>query len=117
MLLATGQAAAALEVFEGLEDAAEREWGKALAYVELGHKADSDAAVMNLESNFADTRAYAIAQVHVYRSEIEQAFKWLDHAYGERDRNLTVIKADPYMKPLRDDRRYRSLLRKMNLPE
>lgn len=117
VLLATGQAAAALEVFEELEDAGDREWGKALAYFELRRKADSDTAVINLESNFADTRAYEIAQVRAYRSEIDQAFKWLDHAYREHDRHLAVIKADPYMKPLRDDPRYRSLLRAINLPE
>ncbi len=117
VLLATGQAAAALEVLEELEDAGDREWVKALAYFELGRKAESDTAVINLESKFADTRAYEIAQLHVYRSEIDQAFKWLDDAYRKHDRHLAVIKADPYMKPLRDDPRYGSLLRKMNLPE
>ncbi len=117
VLLATAQAAAALEAFEQLEDAGEREWGKALAYAALDRKADSDTAVMNLERNFADTRAYEIAQVHVYRGEIDQAFNWLEHAYEDHDRSLALIKADPYMKPLRDDPRYRSLLRKMNLPE
>jgi TolB-like protein len=117
VLLATGQAAAALAVFDELEDAGDREWGKALAYFELGRKADSDTAVMNLESNFAETHAYQIAQVHVYRSEIDQAFNWLDHAYREHDRSLSVIKADPFMKTLRGDPRYRALVRKMNLPE
>jgi TolB-like protein/Tfp pilus assembly protein PilF len=117
VLLATGQAAEALTLFEQLEDAGDREWGKALAYFSLGRKADSDTAVMNLESNFAESNAYQIAQVHVYRREIDQGFKWLDQAYREHDRRLAIIKADPLMATLRGEPRYAALLRKMNLPE
>ena len=117
VLLATDQAAAALTLFEQLEDAGDREWGKAMAYFALGRKAESDTAVANLESNFAETRTYQIARVHAYRREIDQAFKWLDRAYQKRDPDLAMIKADSFMRTLRNDHRYGALLRKVNLPE
>jgi hypothetical protein len=117
VLLATGQAAAALTAFEQLEKEGDREWGKALAYFALGRKADSDTALMNLARNFGEPQAYEIAQVHAYRGEIDQAFEWLDHAYRLHARGLAKIKVDSYLTPLRGDPRYKAFVRKMNLPE
>jgi TolB-like protein/Tfp pilus assembly protein PilF len=117
VLLATGQATAALTEFEQFEDEGDREWGKALAYFALGRKTESDTALMNLEKNFGQTHAYSIAQVHAYRREIDQALEWLDHAYRLHAAELAQIKADSYLTPLRSDPRYQAMLRKMNLPE
>ncbi len=108
---------AALRVFEQLENAADREWGKGLAYFALGRKADSDTAVRSLERNSGETHAYEIAQVHAYRGEIEQTFEWLDRAYRHHERTLTLIKADAFMATVREYPRYKAFLRKMNLPE
>jgi TolB-like protein len=117
VLLATGQAATALTVFEQLENPGDREWGKALAYFALGRKADSDTAVMSLERKFAQSYSYEIAQAHAYRGEIDEAFEWLDHAYQQRERSTTYIKTDQFMTKLRGEPRYKAFLRKMNLPE
>jgi TolB-like protein len=117
VLLATGRAADALTAFEQLKDEGDREWGKALAYFALGRKAESDTAVVNLERNFANTEAYGIAQIHANRSEIDQAFQWLDHAYRQHDRQLALIKIDLLMAPLRGDPRFKAFIRKMDLPE
>jgi len=43
------------------------------------------------------------------------ALQWLDRAYAHKDTLLWAIKSDPLLTPLRDDPRYKSLLRKMNL--
>jgi TolB-like protein/Tfp pilus assembly protein PilF len=117
VLLATGQAAAALTAFEQIENEGDRDWGKALAYFALGRKADSDTALMNLEKNFGETHAYDIAQVHAYRGEIDQAFEWLDRAYRLHAPGLAKIKVDSYMTALRGEPRYKAFVRKLNLPE
>jgi adenylate cyclase len=100
-----------------LVDEDDREWGKALANFALGRKADSDAALMNLETRFAETDAYNIAGVHAYRGEIDDTFRWLDRAYRQHDPNLDFIKTDRDFGKLRGDPRYKTFLRKMNLPE
>jgi adenylate cyclase len=117
VLLVTGQLAAALTAFEQLESGDDREWGKALAYSALGRKADSDSALADLKTRFAGTDAYSIAQVHAYRGEIDEAFKWLDRAYQQHHHELSIIKTDWLMTKLRGDPRYNAFLRKMNLPE
>jgi len=115
--LMTGHPAGALTEFEQLDDEDERKWGTALAYFALGRKADSDAALAVLETRFAGTDAYAIAQVHAYRGEIDEAFKWLDRAYRQHVHDLDLIKTDRLLTKLRSDPRYDALLRRMNLPE
>jgi TolB-like protein len=117
ILLATGQPAAASKAFEQLEGEEDRAWGKALVCFALGRKADSDAAIADLQTRFAGSMAYEIAQAHAYRGEIDAAFAWLDRAYGQRDHSLSIIKTDWLMAKLRGDPRYEAFLRKMNLPE
>ena len=47
----------------------------------------------------------------------DEAFKWLDKAYAQKDIFLWQIKGDPLLKKLEGDPRYKAFLRKMNLPE
>lgn len=49
--------------------------------------------------------------------EKDQAFAWLDRAYGERITIMAYLKVDPWFDSLRSDPRFQSLLRRMNLPE
>jgi hypothetical protein len=60
----------------------------------------------------------SVSIVHAYRGERNEAFEWLEKACESRDADLLVsIRGDPELVPLRADPRYKSLLRKMNLPE
>jgi serine/threonine-protein kinase len=58
-----------------------------------------------------------VAVIHAYRAERDEAFMWLDRAYGQKDPDLYQIKCDPLLKGLHPDPRYKAFLRKMNLPE
>ncbi|MCI0402260.1 MAG: tetratricopeptide repeat protein, partial [Acidobacteria bacterium] len=60
--------------------------------------------------------ALGIAMVYVALGEKDQAFAWLGKAYEEKY-DLGFLRADPAFDPLRDDPRYRELLRRMNFPE
>jgi hypothetical protein len=55
--------------------------------------------------------------VYVWRGEKDQALDWLERSYAQREPGLTWVKIDPRFRGLRDDARFRALLRKMNLPE
>ena len=45
----------------------------------------------------------------------DEAFEWLDRAYEERDALLNWVKIGPHYDPLRDDPRFSSLLKRMEL--
>jgi hypothetical protein len=63
------------------------------------------------------TDVWEIATVYAWRGEKDQAFEWAGRAYVQRDTGFTWIKIDSNFRNLRDDPRYKALLRKMNLPD
>lgn len=89
--------------------------GLAIVYSAMGRRAESDAALKSLVEKFAPSDAYGIAEVHAYRSEIDEAFRWLDRAYRDHNFAMVGIKADPLLRNLHDDRRFQALLTSMGL--
>ena len=85
---------------------------------EGGGDADSRAALGRLvaEDERGAGIAYQIAQVHAWRGEKDQAFRWLEKGLAVRDAGITYIKFDPLISSLRSDPRYAALLKKLNLP-
>jgi hypothetical protein len=61
--------------------------------------------------------AYKVAQLYADLGNKDQAFKWLDTAYRERDFNLIGLKTDFLLDPLRSDPRFAELVRKVGLPQ
>src|SRR5438105_1796924 len=117
VLLARGEPAAALAAMEQETDEGYRQYGLALVFGALGRQSDADRALAALETNYADSRAGHIASVYACRQQLDRAFAWLDRAYRQRDGWLPLIKADPCVKNLEPDPRYKALLRKLKLPE
>jgi hypothetical protein len=52
-----------------------------------------------------------------YLSDKEKSIAELETALSEHDYLLPRIKVEPFLDPLRDDPRYKELLKRMNLPE
>jgi tetratricopeptide (TPR) repeat protein len=90
--------------------------GSALAYFRLGRKADSDAALTQFTRDYADFAPSSVAAIFAYRDERDEAFKWLDRAYAQKDTLLSGIKYRTEFDKLHEDPRYKAFLRKMNLP-
>jgi hypothetical protein len=55
--------------------------------------------------------------LHALRGQSDEATRWLERAFTQRDANLMMIKVDTALVPLNGDPRFKALLRKMNLPE
>ena len=91
--------------------------GSALANFKLGNKRESDAALAQMIKNYADYSPSGVATVYAFRGESDEAFKWLDRAYMEKDALLYAIKFRTEFNRLHDDPRYKAFLKKMNLPE
>jgi TolB-like protein/Flp pilus assembly protein TadD len=118
VLLARNQLEAALaEMLKETQDPL-RLCGSAMAYFALGRKAESDAALEKFLKSEADRHPFQLARAYAFRSETDEALKWLDRAYAAKDGGgLPFIKSDPVFKKFEGDPRYKTFLRKMNLPE
>ncbi len=115
--LAEGRVQDALNGFHRIESDGLGGSGVAMAEYTLGHARESQAALDRLIAARSADAAYQIAQVYAWRGDTEQAFRWLDRAYVQRDGGLATMKTDPILASLRGDARYKALLGKMNLPE
>jgi hypothetical protein len=89
----------------------------AIVFHSLGREKDSDAALAQMQKDYADKYAFGIAEVYAYRGEAEQALHWLDRAYVQKDSTLYMVKGEWPLRGLAGDSRYLAFLRKMNLPE
>jgi TolB-like protein/Flp pilus assembly protein TadD len=116
VLLARGEPR--LAAAEMMKDTQEhtRLGGSAMSYFALGSKADSDAALAQMLERQTN-HPYFIAQVYAYRGEADEAFKWLDRAYAQKDASLALLKSQERFMKLQGDERYKAFLKKMNLPE
>ncbi len=117
ILLLQGRPQEALAEMEREPPGFSHELGMALAYHALGRRKDSDAALANLTSLWPNDCAYQIAQVYGYRGEVDEAFRWLEHAYRVHDPGLMWFRTDLKLKSLRGDPRYADLLRRMHLAQ
>ena len=97
-----------------------REWkcGLAHTYAMAGRLNEARQALAELEADHAPWDTWFIALIYVTLGEKDQAFRWLEVAYGPPNHPyLPWIRCYPEFKPLRDDPRFGDLLRRMNLSE
>jgi len=115
--LGRGRNPEALAEMQRETDDAWRKTGLPFVYFALGRRAAADAALETLKREYAYSSAFNIAEVYAYRGEKNLAFEWLDRALRQRDGGMLWLKTNAHFKDLRDDPRYRALLKRLNLPE
>jgi tetratricopeptide (TPR) repeat protein len=117
VLLARSQPDAALAEFSKETVDSARLAGLATAHFAQGRKADSDATLAQMISHPTD-HPFFIARVYAFRGEPNEALKWLDRAFAQKDSGmLPFIKGDPVFRKIGGDPGYKAFLKKMNLPE
>lgn len=67
------------------------------------------------ETGYVPTGAFVNAYLGL--GDKEQTFVWLERAYQEQSNILQFVKVHPYFDPLRDDPRFRDLLRRVGLDQ
>jgi tetratricopeptide (TPR) repeat protein len=87
----------------------------ALTYYALGRKKESDAALSELITKYHASNAFEIATIYAFRNQTDEAFEWLDRAYGQRDPSMMSTKVEPLLNSLHNDPRFAALLKKLNL--
>jgi len=89
------------------------------ALARAGHKAEAQRVINDLialsKSKFVSQSTIAMGYAGL--GDKDKAFEWLDKSYESHDEAIYWAKNHPMFEPLRDDPRYRPLLKRLNLPE
>jgi serine/threonine-protein kinase len=91
-----------------------RLWATAIVQWLTGRRDESDAALAELKSA-PQSNGYTIAQLHALRGQKAAALDWLTRACSERQSGCETLQIDRFLRPLRDEPRYRALLAKLKL--
>jgi eukaryotic-like serine/threonine-protein kinase len=120
-LAATGQLDEAIQVLKAAVEAApgnaERRAGLAYVYALAGQPADARKIIAELQApRVGVPNAYHIATIYAGLGDRPSALQWLDHAWENHDGFLANrVKLDPKLDPLREEPRFRALLKRMLL--
>jgi eukaryotic-like serine/threonine-protein kinase len=89
------------------------------AYAKSNRRKEAEAIINKFEklSKTEYVISYRIANIYAALGEKDKAFAELEKAFENHDWELYRLKVDPLMDPLRDDPRFKDLLKRMGLPE
>jgi TolB-like protein/tetratricopeptide (TPR) repeat protein len=113
--LTVGEAKAASAACEKERVEWQRQTCLAIAYDKLGRAPEAAAQRAELRRT-GDASAYQFAQISAQRGEPDEAIRWLEVARRVRDPGAFRAAVDPLLDPLREDPRFKSYLRELNLP-
>jgi tetratricopeptide (TPR) repeat protein len=84
----------------------------------MGQHAESDRDLAEFaKEDPGSHHSYFMANVHAFRGERDEAFKWLERAYQEHGAYLVELNVDPFLKSLRGDPRFHNLQVKLGLTD
>ncbi len=88
-------------------------------YAVLGKRAEAIDLIKELEDKYARKEALGqyIAGIYVGLGDKDKAFEWLEKDFQVRNGKLPEIRWQVPFEPLRDDQRYKDLLKRMELPD
>ena len=75
-----------------------------------------DRSMVALRREFGDAASYQYAEIFAELGDKERALAALDRAWKIRDSGLAWIKVDPYLDPLRGDRRFQAIVDRVEFP-
>jgi DNA-binding winged helix-turn-helix (wHTH) protein/TolB-like protein/Tfp pilus assembly protein PilF len=86
------------------------------AYAVSGNRAEAHRLLDELgKQKQRYVSPYTVATIYAGLGEKDQAFKWLEKAFEERDIWLMNLRVDPLFKSIRSDARFTSLLQRIGL--
>ena len=93
-----------------------RQVNEVVILARTGRSSEAPAVVAAMHKTYGDAASYQFAQVYAQLGDKDRAFAALDRAWEIRDSGLVRVKTDPLIEPLRSDRRYAELMKKLNFP-
>ena len=90
------------------------------SYATSGKRQQARRLINDWKESFAESppgvhHSYWIAAVYTALGENDQALHWLEKSYEHHFGELVLLPVEPRFDNLRSDRRFTSLLRRMNL--
>ena len=89
------------------------------AYAKVGRKSDAMEIIKKFDEigkrQYVET--FSLATIYAALGEKDKAFAELEKSFANRDWGIARLSSDPLVDPLRDDPRFKDLLRRMKLPE
>ncbi len=92
-------------------------YGKCMGVYAMGNKTEADTLLKQLITDWGNVAWPNIASVYAFRGERDEAYKWLDKAYEERDGTTLEILNYPEMENLWGDPRWNAYIDKLGLPK
>jgi TolB-like protein/Tfp pilus assembly protein PilF len=88
-------------------------------YAAVGKRAEAIDKIKQLEEKYTRKEATGqyIAAVYVGLGDKDKAFEWLEKDFQVRNGKLAEIRWQIQFEPLRDDQRFKDLIKRMGLPE
>jgi tetratricopeptide (TPR) repeat protein len=90
-----------------------------LAYAKAGRRQEAEA-IINRYRDIARTQyvmSYHVAVIYAALGEKDKAFAEFEKAFEEHDYLLHRMNVEPFLDPLRDDPRFKEMLKRLNLPQ
>ncbi len=89
-----------------------------VANAAAGRRSEAMAIVKEIEERYQNNQGDAteVAAVYAGLGDRDQAFVWLDKAFADKSSLLVDLRAEYPFAALRDDARFKDLLKRMNLP-
>jgi len=100
----------------GAPDYYQRIVGECIILIRKRRQRELQSKFAAFQRSAGDTDNYQYAQIYAQLGDRDRAFAALDRAWSIRDSGLLWLKVDPLLDPIRDDRRFVSLLRRLTLP-
>lgn len=114
--VAQGKNSEALKSLENDDDPYWSLYRKSIVYHAIGNKKAADEKLELFIEKYKDEGWPNIAHVHACRNEIDEAFKWLNLAFENKDPSLLEILNYPEFKVLYKDARWKEFIDKLDLP-
>jgi pentatricopeptide repeat protein len=88
------------------------------AYAKAGRRSDALRMLAELQKRRESDYVPAGAFINAYLGleDYDQTFVWLEKAYQEQSNIMQFLKVHPFFDPIRDDPRFKSLVRRVGLP-
>ena len=89
------------------------------AYAKSRKRVETEREIEKLReySKTAYVRTYYLATAYSLLGDKDKAFAELERSFEDRDTYLSRARVDPFLDPLRDDPRFKDLMKRMGLPE
>jgi serine/threonine-protein kinase len=89
----------------------------AVTYEKLGRHADAEAVFAKYRATLGDAAAYQYAGIYAQWGNRARALEWLNTAVRLRDSNLSRLRVDPLLDPLRNEPRFQAIERALKFPD